>query len=223
MNMFDLLNSIIDLLKGIVGLLIAVISLIVVIIQVTHIGVKRLRSLEKRRSETAKVKHRPTFRTSMNSILPIIIPLAIAVLIFGFRAWYELPLDTQLTKQAWDAYNNKDYKSAVSYAEGCIDEFQGGADRKQRELEHETAPVPPIGGVPVSERRVIFERGLLNAVATCFYIKGRSLETLGQKQEAIVAYREVSKYTYARCWDPKIKIFWSPAEAALDRLQLLEK
>jgi hypothetical protein len=134
-----------------------------------------------------------------------------------------MPLDMRLTKQAWDAYNKNKYENAIGYAEECISAFKAGANRDQSRLAQESAPPPPTGKVSVQERETIWRRGPLNATGTCFYIKGRSLEALGQKQESIPALREASQYTYARCWDPKTKIFWNPAEAAGDRLQLLEK
>ena len=55
-----------------------------------------------------------------------------------------LPLNAQLTNKAWEAFNNGDYERAVSYAEKCINEFLGGAERKQLQLEKENAALPPI-------------------------------------------------------------------------------
>jgi tetratricopeptide (TPR) repeat protein len=131
------------------------------------------------------------------------------------------PLNVQLTNQAWDAFNKGDYERAITYAEKCITEFLGAAGRKQLQLVNDKAPLPPTGSVSKEEKKSIFANGLLNDVATCFYIKGRSAEALGHKDEAIKAYQAAAKYTYARCWDPK-GWFWSPSEGSLDRLSVLK-
>ena len=132
-----------------------------------------------------------------------------------------LPLNVQLTNQAWEAFENDDHERAIGYAQRCINEFFGGAERKQLQLEKENAALPPTGSVSEQERNAISELGLLNDVATCLFIKGRCEEALEHKEEAIKAYQAASKYTYARCWDPK-GWFWSPSEAALDRLSVLK-
>jgi len=41
---------------------------------------------------------------------------------------------------------------------------------------------------------------------------------LGRKEAADLAYHRAATYTYARTWDPNGGFFWSPAEAALQRL-----
>ncbi len=130
-------------------------------------------------------------------------------------------LNTVLTNQAWEAYNRSDYKSAIELADKCINEFLGNAMREQEKLVAKKVPLPPVGEVSNRDRQIILERGLLNDVATCLYIKGRSLEAEGQKEEAVKVYKDTTKYTYARCWDPK-GWFWSLSEGALDRLRMLE-
>lgn len=132
-----------------------------------------------------------------------------------------LPLNVRLTNQAWEAFNNGDHEHAISYAEKCINEFLGGAERIQLQLKKENATLPPTGIVSDQEKETIFALGLINDVATCFFIRGRSEEALGHKEEAIKVYEAASKYTYARCWDPS-GWFWSPSQAALDRLRMLK-
>ncbi len=130
-------------------------------------------------------------------------------------------LNTVLTNQAWEAYNRRDYKAAIESADKCINEFLGSAMREQEELVAKKTPLPLVGPVSNKEKQVIFARGLLNDVATCLYIKGRSLEAEGQKEQAVKAYKATAKYTYARCWDTQ-GWFWSLSEGALDRLKMLE-
>ena len=130
-------------------------------------------------------------------------------------------LNVELTTAAWDAFNKEDFARAIANADKCISEFRGAADRAQHGLDKAGTPPPPTGKVSDEVKTVILSRGLLNDVATCYYIKGRSAQELGRHEEAIGAYRAATKYTYARCWDPK-GWFWSPAEAAQDRLTTME-
>ena len=137
-------------------------------------------------------------------------------------------VDEQCLKKAWSAYNGAKYESAIKYAEQCIDSFGKAADRAQEKLDSEKEPLPPTGAVDDSEKNAIFKRGLLNDVATAYFIKGRSAEYLWQargprfeeyKDMAKEAYEATCRYKHARTWDPK-GWFWSPCEAASDRLPL---
>jgi len=142
--------------------------------------------------------------------------------IFGLRApgTERQPMNVALTTAAWDAFNAKDYSKAIAKAQECIDEFRGSADREQAELEKQKVPLPPKGKVTDAEKQAILVRGLLNDVATCYFIIGSSAEYLGRIDLAREAYGRAAKYTYARTWDPG-GWFWSPAEAAGDRLMNL--
>ncbi len=132
------------------------------------------------------------------------------------------PLNVKLTNAAWTALDNKQYDKAIQIAEDCIDEFEPTALRMQKELERNNTPSPSVGKVSRDEREKIFNRGLLNDVATCWFIKGRSLEKLGKTQEAIRAYCKTVSYTYARTYDPSWDGFWSPSQAASDRISYLK-
>jgi hypothetical protein len=127
------------------------------------------------------------------------------------------PKNVVLTTAAWNAFNAKDYSNAIAKAQECIDEFCGSANREQAELEKQKVPLPPKGKVTEAEKQTIFARGLLNDVGTCYFILGRSAEHLGRKDLAREAYGQAARYTYARTWDLG-GWFWSPAEAAEDRL-----
>jgi tetratricopeptide (TPR) repeat protein len=127
------------------------------------------------------------------------------------------PLNEQTTADAWDAYNSGKYQAAITNAEICIEEFRGAASLLQTKLEKEK-PELPTGAVSDDVKKKIQANGLLNDVATCYFIKGRSAEKLGRKDEALKTYEQVKKYTYARTWDPQ-GWFWSPAEAAEGRIE----
>jgi hypothetical protein len=129
----------------------------------------------------------------------------------------EQPLHEKLTKAAWDAYNAKEYDKAIEMTDKCIDEFEATAFRMQGELKKE----PSTGTVSDDIKEEIFKNGVLNDVATCWFIKGRSLERLNKIEGAIQAYCKTSIYKYARTYDPNWKGFWSPSQATKDRLPLL--
>ena len=211
MNVIDFLNSTGGFLGGLGTLFLGIAAL-------WKIFKRALKQTSKKKGGAMKKKS----RVRVLRLLPGIILLAISAGIFGTRALTieEQPSNVQLTSKAWDNFNKDKYEKAITYAEKCINEFRSAADREQRELENAHAPLPPKGKVSDQEKEKIWARGLLNDVATCFYIKGRSAENLGRIEEAKQAYQVASRYTYARCWDPK-GWFWSPAEAALDRLHLL--
>jgi hypothetical protein len=136
--------------------------------------------------------------------------------------------EEQCLKDAWTAFNKKNYEKAISFANDIIDNYGKAAYRIQENLVSSKAPLPLTGTVSAAEKDRIFTRGLLNDVSTACWIKGRAAENLyrkggSQKEKyrimAIEAYKETGKYKYGRTWDPK-GWFWSPYEAAKDRLPL---
>lgn len=130
-------------------------------------------------------------------------------------------------KNAWNSFNKKKYKDAIKHADECIKDFGKSASNKQSKLEKDSIPVPPTGKVRnEAEKNVIFSRGLLNDVATAYWIKGRSAEYLYEtgkdnkyKLMAKEAYENACVLKYGRCWDPQ-GWFWSPCEAATERLPI---
>jgi hypothetical protein len=126
--------------------------------------------------------------------------------------------------QAWSAFNKTLYADAIKHSDECIEQFGPEALRSQAELEKQRAPLPPVGAVSSQDTRKIFSRGILNDIATAYFVKGRSAEALLAKTKApslkkvmTDAYESAIKLTYGRCWDPQ-GWFWSPAEAARDQL-----
>lgn len=130
----------------------------------------------------------------------------------------KLPPNVLITNAAWTEFNGERYEQAISNAEKCIDDFLPTAERQHRELIDKGEALPPEGKITdKSIRGKLLARGLVNDVAACWFIKGRSLEKLKKDQKAIAAYCETAKYTYARIYDPGWDGFWSPAKAAIDR------
>lgn len=173
-----------------------------------------------------KKRKKALLPTSIGIVLVLISAGIFTVRVVGetteSRPVTQQPLNVKLTTAAWTAFNKKDYRAAIEKATECVNEFQGAANREQAELKGQGAPQPPEGEASVEEQTVIFARGLLNDVATCFYIQGRSAEYLGLIEDAKRAYQQASTYTYARTWDPSGEFFWSPAQAAADRASMLK-
>jgi tetratricopeptide (TPR) repeat protein len=129
--------------------------------------------------------------------------------------------NVELTNAAWAAYNKGNYEVAIPAADRCIQRFKEEADRDQNELAKKHAALPRTGKVSADQRKAIFDNGVLNDVATCYWIKGRSAQKLQRITQAREAYQSTVKYSYARTWDPQ-GWFWSPAEDAADRLKDLK-
>jgi hypothetical protein len=200
----------IEFTKGIEGLISAIGTLLMGIAAL----ISALRGKGKKENNMKKIR----FYTFILGIILILV----SAIIFTSRATQTLlPLNAELTKVAWEAFNKGNFEEAISSAQKCITEFKGGADREQKKLESAKEPLPRTGSVSEEIKKVILARGLLNDVATSYYIKGRSAESLGRMAEAKQSYKEATKYTYARCWDPQ-GWFWSPSEAAQDRLSILK-
>ena len=125
----------------------------------------------------------------------------------------------------WKAYNSHRYELAIQYCNSCIENSSASALKKQHKLDS-LKIVPENGAVDNDKKKEIFNNGLLNDVATIYFLKGRSAEFLYKqdknnnikyKEIANEAYKETCKYSKGRCWDVR-GWFWSPCEASSDRL-----
>ena len=115
-----------------------------------------------------------------------------------------------LTTKAWDAFSAKKYDLVKAYADKCIELYGAEAQLMQKTLT-EKAPAEKA-----------HDYWALNDVGTCLFIKGKAFEDQDMSKEAIVAYKKlVSAYRFAQTWDAN-GWFWSPADAAKQRIQVLE-
>lgn len=154
--------------------------------------------------------------------------ISVSLLMFMLLALPRAYAEEQCLKNAWKAFNGNSFAGAIKFADQCIDQFGKAADREQDKLNKDNEPLPPKGKVNDVEKNKIFRRGLLNDVATAYFIKGKSAESLyhkgGPKAStykgmAQASYEATCRYKHARTWDPK-DYFWSPCEAASDHLPL---
>ncbi len=158
----------------------------------------------------------------ITDLTPMPVGETIRVAIFGPPSQNE-----RWTLNAWRAFERRDYLAAIASAEQVIDQYAGVAERQQAELQKQTKPLPAVGKVSPWVAAQIFPRGLLNDVASCYWIAGQSYERQGQGCRAKAAYIAASKLTYARTWDPQwwplrgwspFGWFWPPGQLAQDRI-----
>ncbi|HEY6768751.1 MAG TPA: hypothetical protein VI386_28675 [Candidatus Sulfotelmatobacter sp.] len=121
---------------------------------------------------------------------------------------------------AWDDFNAGRYREAIKSADICIDDYAITASKMETDLEAKQAPIPPKGAVSPEQKNEVLSRGPLNDAAACYFIRGRSSQSLKRNKDAIVAYAAGCKLQYARVWDPK-GWFWAPAEEMCARLEVL--
>lgn len=143
-------------------------------------------------------------------------------------------VDAKMTTACWEAYNTNNYALAITNAEICIKQFQAAARNQQNEVD--AANITPPIGVPTGagEPTLTQARGPLNAVATCWFIKGESLLRIAEGKnpekpdlevlkKARDAFKATLEYSHGRCWDTN-GFFWSPARVAkTERLFEIER
>lgn len=146
----------------------------------------------------------------------------VAILVFLIVSRDPTVLNVKITNEIWETYQLKDYQKAIEKAKEFIEEFEHLADELQSELEKNNEPIPSGGKISVDEKKIIFNRGILNDVAICWHIIGRSYERLENKGKAIEAYCNALRYTYALQYDPSWDGFWSSSKDAKEKLKELE-
>ncbi|MBN2144630.1 MAG: tetratricopeptide repeat protein [Candidatus Aureabacteria bacterium] len=116
-----------------------------------------------------------------------------------------------LTTKAWNALEEKDWKSVEIYTDKCITLYSKEASKQQQTL----------SDFPVSDSA--FTYWALNDVATCHFIAAKALNEQGNPDETRKSCEEViNQYSFSQCWDPSQKIFWKVADACKDLITSLE-
>jgi len=168
-------------------------------------------------------------------LLPVLLGVILLATVFSFVSFCaqgqdgaspspkKQPLNQRLTAAAWAAFNAKNYNEAISQADQCIELFQGSADLLQTSLAERRVTLLSGSVTDPKQRAQILSNGLLNDVATCFFIKGYAAERLKQYDEAKNAYEAVETYPLARTWNQDDDTFWVPSEGAAGRLVTLKK
>lgn len=119
-----------------------------------------------------------------------------------------------LTGKAWQALNEKNLDGVLAYTNKNIELYSENAKTMQAGLKD----------YPAGSEQEIFAMWALNDIATSLFIQGEAYRKAGQIDKAKEAYnRVVNEFSFGQCWDPAQKIFWKPAEAAKDKLDMIEK
>lgn len=154
-----------------------------------------------------------------------VVSTLIAIFIITMRVVFAqgIAANQKLTNEAWDYYDKNEYESAILKATECINMFGGQAELEQEELINNNIPVPDTNPKSEEDKNKIFSRGLLNDVATCYFIIGQSYEKQGNRTEALRAYNNAVEFTHAMAYDPSGPWFWSVSKAAKGRVRQLEE
>jgi hypothetical protein len=115
-----------------------------------------------------------------------------------------------LTTRAWEALAAGNQEAALEVTAKCYELYAVEASRQQASLKD---------FLPAEKGH---DAWALNDVGTCLFIEGQACEKAGRRKDAAAAYRRlIDDYGFAQCWDPK-GWFWKPADAAAERLEVLE-
>ncbi|MBI5150039.1 MAG: tetratricopeptide repeat protein [Candidatus Omnitrophica bacterium] len=117
-----------------------------------------------------------------------------------------------LTTKAWNALKEGDLEAVLVYTNKCVEMYTDQARKMQSSLT----------GYPTGSNDQIFSYWALNDIATSLFIQGESYRKANKTDEAKAAYnRVINEFSYGQAWDPQ-GWFWKPAEAARDKLSMLE-
>ncbi len=117
-----------------------------------------------------------------------------------------------LTTKGWESLKEGNLDAVLAYTNKCIELYAGQAKKMQDSLQ----------AYPQGANDQIFAYWALNDVATSLFIQGEAYRKGEKIDEAKGAYkRVVNEFTYGQAWDPQ-GWFWKPAEAAKEKLAMLE-
>lgn len=115
-----------------------------------------------------------------------------------------------LQVKSWEALGEGKYDNAVKYTKKCTELYEEEARKMQASL----------SAKPSSD--VVNDYWALNDVGTCYFIMAEALTKLRRNDEALAALKIVrDELYYAQAWDPK-GWYWSPADAAYPKIEMLE-
>ena len=150
----------------------------------------------------------------------VLVAVALGILISDFVRWQWMSAHEQLIYAAWEEYKDENFDLAITAGDECVGKFGETATSMETNLVGK--PLPPTGKVLPAVRESIFQNGVLNDVATCYWVKGQAWESKGDTASARKAYDSTVLLPHARTFDPKGDLFWSPAEEATNRLSAIK-
>jgi tetratricopeptide (TPR) repeat protein len=119
-----------------------------------------------------------------------------------------------LATKAWQALADKNVEAVVVYTNKCLELYAGEATKMQAGLQ----------AYPAGDPQQIFSFWALNDVATCLYIQGEAYRQAKQNDKAKPLFERILKeFSYGQTYDVGNKSFWKPADAAKDKISMIEK
>jgi len=118
------------------------------------------------------------------------------------------------TTQSWSLFNQRNYDGAARNVAACIDNWSAAATQIQTSL---GSACPPTGSADARQQAATHRNGVLNDVATNYWILARSKQELGDRAAARFAYQQCADLRCARTWDPR-GWFWDPAADCAARM-----
>ncbi len=138
---------------------------------------------------------------------------AIVMMDKGLDLDFEDYRSVTLVVKAWKALDEENLEEVFVYTDKCIKLYSQEAAKMQKMLQ----------GYPEGSDEEIFAYWALNDVATAYYIQGEAYRKRGEMEKAREAYQKIiDEFSFGQCWDPR-GWFWKPAEAAANRLDVLEE
>jgi tetratricopeptide (TPR) repeat protein len=119
-----------------------------------------------------------------------------------------------LAGKAWQALADKNVEAVVVYTNKCLELYAAEAVKMQAGLQ----------AYPAGDPQQVFSFWALNDVATCLYIQGEAYRQAKQNDKAKPVFERIIKeFSYGQTYDPGNKAFWKPADAAKDKISMIEK
>jgi len=146
--------------------------------------------------------------------------LSVAFICPGVASAYDFGNFTSstLVTKAWGALAQNDLEAVLAYTNKCVELYAEQAQKMEEELKDYVAYDP---NDPATKDKV-FSYWALNDVATALYVQGEGYRKNNMKDEAKAVYiKVIESYTFGQAWDLQ-GWFWKPAEAAKDKLKILD-
>ena len=115
-----------------------------------------------------------------------------------------------------DLFAKNKYEQAVNTVDACFEIFSVDAVVMQKGFNAENTKLPPSGRVSRSTKEKIHDNWAVNDVSVALWAKARSLDKMGDIEQAKIAYAQCIFLTHGRAWDPK-GWFWAPASDCIQR------
>jgi len=117
-----------------------------------------------------------------------------------------------LVTKAWNALSENDLEAVLAYTNKCVELYADQAKQMQQSLT----------GYAEGNNDEVFSYWALNDIATAYFIQGEAYRKNDMMDEAKAAYQKlIDEYSFGQCWDNG-GWFWKPAEAAKEKLAMIE-